>query len=507
MDNLEAIYCSEVDIVHRKRFGQFFTHPAVASFMVNWVLLSKSRSLYDPAFGLGAFYHASENVKDLIFTGSEVDPCIVNFWYKKTKDRKAVIREEDYLKSWGGEYDNIICNPPYLKFQNFLDREQIYKEFNNRIGFNVSGYTNVASIFLLKSLLELKQGGRLAYIMPLEFLNTGYGVLIKKKLIEKQYLKAIISLNCEKDVFPDVITSVGIVLVDSASISDQVNFYSIDCIDDLDKILEKKPVNSISVSMLQPSEKWMRYLKPHKVDFYNEHLTQLFYYGKFIRGIATGANDFFIASKRRFMSLNIPDKEIVDCITKSSQINKPFFSQDDYNVLKESDVSVLLFSPNGEISPSAQKYIKWGENHGYNERFLTKMRKPWYKTESRCPSPILIGVFSRGGYKIVRNTSRALNLTCYHGFQSNLFGDSYIDHIFLYLLSDAGRKILSLNMRRYGGSLDKFEPNDLNQSLVPLPRFFDMIPQKFIDDAMKIVQHSGILPQFMEDVFDKIMIN
>lgn len=505
MDNIEQIYSNGVDIAHRKRFGQFFTHPSVASFMVDWVLSSKSRSLYDPAFGLGAFYHAAKSIKKLIFTGSEIDPSIIKFWHQEMKDKKVIIREENYLKAWGREYDNIVCNPPYMRFQKFLDREQIYQEFYDKTGLSISGYTNIASVFLLKSLSELKQGGRLAYVMPLEFLNTGYGVLIKKKLIEKQHLKAIISLNCEKDVFPDVITSVGIVLVDSAHKSDYVDFYNVDDIDDLKAILTTTPVNSIAISELQPSEKWMHYLKSHKVNFHNKHLTQLSYYGKFVRGIATGANDFFVASKQYFMDLKIHDKEIVACITRSSQINKPFFSQSDYDALEKTDANVFLFSPNGEVSPSAQRYIQWGESSGYNKRFLAKTRNPWYKTELRYPSPILIGVFSRGGYKIIRNTSRALNLTCYHGFQSNLFGDLYVDHLFLYLLSDAGRKILSLNMRRYGDSLDKFEPNDLNQSLVPLPEFFDVIPKKHIDNAIRTVQCSGVLPQYMQDVFAAII--
>ena len=41
--------------------------------------------------------------------------------------------------------------------------------------------------------------------MPLEFLNTGYGKLVKARLIDGGHLAAIISLDCERDVFPDVV--------------------------------------------------------------------------------------------------------------------------------------------------------------------------------------------------------------------------------------------------------------------------------------------------------------
>ena len=58
--------------------------------------------------------------------------------------------------------------------------------------------------YLIKSLSEIGNAGRLAYIMPLEFLNTGYGKPVKSRLIDGGHLAAIISLDCERDVFPDV---------------------------------------------------------------------------------------------------------------------------------------------------------------------------------------------------------------------------------------------------------------------------------------------------------------
>ena len=106
----------------------------------------------------------------------------------------------------------------------------------------LSGYTNIASAFLLKSLSELSSAGRLAYIMPLEFLNTGYGKLVKARLIQGGHLVAIISLDCEKDVFPDVITSVGIVLYDSGVTYPAVRFHSVESIERLPDVLKADPV-------------------------------------------------------------------------------------------------------------------------------------------------------------------------------------------------------------------------------------------------------------------------
>ena len=67
--------------------------------------------------------------------------------------------------------------------------------------------------------------------MPLEFLNTGYGEIVKRRLIADSHLAAMIRLDCEKDVFPDAITSAGIILYDSSRKFSNVAFHAVESID------------------------------------------------------------------------------------------------------------------------------------------------------------------------------------------------------------------------------------------------------------------------------------
>ena len=115
-----------------------------------------------------------------------------------------------------------------------------------------------------------------------------------------------------------------------------------------------------------------------------------------------------------------------------------------------------------------------------------------------------MGVFSRGGYKIIRNESNVLNLTCFHGFYPNLYGTQYLDRLFLYLNSSIGRQILSLSARRYGDGLSKFEPNDLNAALVPAPEVFDAIPPASVAHAMKRLRETGTAPAAVESWFRRL---
>ena len=503
MDRVERGYLDTVGETHRKTFGQFFTHPKVADFMVQWVAGSKNRHIHDPGFGLGAFYIAASKLR-VRFTASEVDPQILNYCRNANPNSDIDVSREDYLLSWGKTFGNVVCNPPYMRFQKFKNRDLVFHRFEEELGIRLSGYTNSASAFLVKSLSELEPSGRLAYIMPLEFLNTGYGTLIKERLTDGAHLSAIISLECEKDVFPDSITSVGIILYDSSSRFSNVRFFTASSIESLSSILDEEPISKIPYTQLVPSDKWLAYFEGDSISVSNEKSTTLDYYGRFTRGIATGANEFFVLRPSDAAKLELEDSELTRIITKSSQIQKPFFTDDDHSALTHSDEPALLFSPNSGLSDKGRDYIRFGEQQRFHQRFLTNSRTPWYKTESRVPSPLLLGVFARGKFKIVRNESSALNLTCFHGFQPNLSGLKYLDHIFLYLSSAVGQEIISLSMRRYGDGLNKFEPNDLNSTLVPSPDVFDQIPPSHLGKALESLRGTATIPEYIESLFEKL---
>jgi len=337
--------------------------------------------------------------------------------------------------------------------------------------------------------------------MPLEFLNTGYGKVIKRELLRENCLKAIIKLEPEKDVFPDAITTAAIILASKDGRNDPVSFYSASSISELDSIFQSEHARRIARQDLNPDDKWLQYFEETVADLNSDQLVTLYYYGKFSRGIATGANEFFSLSPSLVRLHKIPERYLRYCITRSAQVKSVVFTDSRLSSLVEKDDRVFVLDINGNLPAPVDIYVKKGEEKGYHQRYLTKHRKPWYKLEHRSPAPILLGVFSRDGFKVIRNYSSALNLTCYHGFYPNLFGERFIDHIFLYLRSNAAQHILGLSIRRYGDKLDKFEPNDLNSAHVPSPSFFEAIDPELIQKAMDQSRAEKELPVALEDVF------
>ena len=490
----EQAWLSEVGDSHRKAFGQFFTNSLVASFMVDWVLAGNRKAVHDPGFGLGAFYAATGGRKGISFTGSEIDSKVLDHWRRRSPGSSARVREEDYLRSWGRRYANIVCNPPYMRFQHFRDRDRVFAEFKQHTGLRLSGYTNTASAFLMKSLFDLGPDGRLAYIMPLEFLNAGYGETVKRQLAKSGHLVAVIKLACEREAFPDATTSAGIVLYDASVARTEVSFFSARSLSELPDLLTSAPVSRVPWRDLDPAAKWLTFFRKKASLPYRENMSPIGHYGRFKRGIATGANEFFALRPSQAKELGIAMADMRKCVTRSAQARTPVLTRAAFASLMRRDEPTWLFSPASCPSNEAMRYIRQGEASHFHERFLTSRRKPWYKTEERTPSPLWMGVFSRGGYKVIRNRTDVLNLTCFHGFQPNLFGQTYIDRIFLYLMSDAGRKTVSLCIREYGDALDKFEPNDLNGALAPDSDWLDGIDDTDVARSMAHIEATGVLP-------------
>ncbi len=493
---LESEYIKNTPVRHRKDYGQFFTPSSVARLMAQWVLRDKPETVLDPAFGLGVFYDEVIKLKPnhpIEFLGYEIDSNIISYLNGINNKKDLKLCNADYLETAPNTYDGIICNPPYLRFQNFLNRRDVLPIIEKQTGKKLIGYSNISSVFLVKALNELKENGNLAFIMPFEFFNTGYGRETKKSLLDNYLLKQIIIFSNEKEIFPDATTTVCVLLCKNDKIKVPIKITKIESKDEFALITNISDYyqKTIDPSNLPFNKKWT----PILTSLFSENIVpdgfvKLSFYGSFTRGIATGANEFFALKKGKILELGLDDTNICKCIAKSVQIRKPVFTEEDFINLYNSDKPVYCLNVTETESKEIQKYIKDGETCGYSQRYLTRMRTPWYKIECRKPASILFGVFNRGRLKVIRNLTDAVNFTCFHCFYPNMFGESLINKLFVYFLSDVGQEIIKFNKRSYGDNLDKLEPGDLNESLCPNQSQFGLIADKEAERAIEVAKNN-----------------
>lgn len=514
--DLSSDYLLNTSVQHRKTYGQFFTPPRVARLMLDWVLQPRPRRILDPAFGLGVFYRelsspeiTSLTALDYQFIAYDIDPVILSYAQDIASNSSLKIIPEDYLSADIQGVDAIVCNPPYMRFQKFLSRREIRPKIENKIGYKLKGNSNLASIFLMKSLAELNPQGRLAFIMPFECFNTGYGLPLKQQLSRDKLLKQIILVQNEKDIFPNVLTTICILLCEKNNQNDWVKLSLLDSQFTLEGLSDFSQwyQAQLPLEKLSSEQKWSGVFESAMVELIAPNDFYSFCdYGRFQRGIATGANAFFSLKYSQIKELQLRDNCWCYCISKSQQIRDFVLTNRKIEQLVQADKPVFCLDILQADTPELNAYISFGEQCGYHQRYLTRMRHPWYKLERRQPSPLWVGVFHRQRFKVVRNLSNALNLTCFHGFYPNPLGASVIDKIFVYLISDVGQKLVKLNQRQYGNGLDKFEPGDLNQSLVPNPEQLQGMDERLVAKVLHLAEEDApgaiaLSNQLMEPIY------
>jgi adenine-specific DNA-methyltransferase len=473
----EYLACSSSQ--HRKKFAQFFTPPEVADFMAKWLLTHPQlKKILEPAYGLGIFSRCLlQHKPNLIIKGFETDAIIFAKAAALFANHKNItLQLQDYMRcDWENKYDGIICNPPYFKFHDY-DNKNIIKQLEDKISCKLNGFSNLYALFLLKSISQLNENGRAAYLVPSEFLNSDYGKLIKAQLINSQTLRHIIIIHFSETVFTQALTTACILLLANDKQSETVQFHTINSIADtqhLEKIISFYPkylTQSLvfSFNELNSEIKWRAYYQPQNALKY-KNLVPFSNYAKTMRGIATGANQYFIFNQSKANELHIPNDYLLPCICKSCDVKQAFFTQEHFDLLKSSDKNTFLLNSANALnsdSKAVKNYLTFGEQQGIDKKFLTASRKPWHALEKRPPAPIWVSVFNRTGLKFIRNEAGIANLTTFHGIYPNSENASpeKIALLFAYLLTDIAKKLFADNRREYGNGLEKFEPNDINKA-------------------------------------------
>ncbi|UXE58382.1 MAG: SAM-dependent methyltransferase [Woronichinia naegeliana WA131] len=309
----------------------------------------KSKHCFGTSFWAWRFFQSLTKQKsELSIKGFDIDETI----FAEAKEifhdiPKVDIHLEDYMfNDWNNKYDGIICNPPYFKFHDY-DNKTILNEIENHLKIKLNGFTNIYALFLLKSIYQLNTNGRLAYIIPSEFLNSDYGKLVKSALIKNKILRHIIVFDFEENVFDDALTTACILFCSNDKNYQKVKFSTIKKIDELENIqayianyyVKSDDNSTYTYNELDPEIKWRKYYQAQNGIKY-KNLIPFSSVAKVVRGIATGANEYFIFSKSKASQYGIDEKYLLPCICKAIDVKDNFFTKDKFNSLVNADGSI-----------------------------------------------------------------------------------------------------------------------------------------------------------------------
>jgi hypothetical protein len=120
------------------------------------------------------------------------------------------------------------------------------------------------------------------------------------------------------------------------------------------------------------------------------------------------------------------------------------------------------------VEESARRYLAEGEERGIHERYLCRHRRPWWWLGEVKPPPIVASYMARRAPAFALNPDGVLILNIAHGVYPRQHLSAAKTQSLVRALNEAAHTFVG-NGRLYQGGLEKFEPREMEDLLIPPP--------------------------------------
>jgi adenine-specific DNA-methyltransferase len=469
----------------RNKLGQFATPATLALDVLQACrafMPKRSRvSFLDPAFGTGSFYSALLRTfaKSRIASavGYEIDSDYGDESARLWRDTLLELHISDFTRAKppGPEKrpNLIVCNPPYVRHHHLEgdEKRRLQRLTASVSGIQLSGLGGLYCHFIGISHGWMADGGLAAWLVPSEFMDVNYGQVIKNYLLSEVTLHRVHRFDPHELQFADALVSSAVLLFTKQSppARHEVQFsYG-------GSLQSPAVVKEIPAPRLRREAKWTRHPLEDVAEGTSARLklADLFWIK---RGLASGANAFFILTAERTAHYQIPSEFLTPILPSPRHIPGELVEAD-ADGTPRIEPRLFLFGTSMNESriradfPTVWKYLERGRAMNIHAAYLCQHRDPWYAQEDRPAAPIVCTYISRqvGGrpFRFIRNRSRATASNVYLMLypKPQLAQLAANDSTLMDRVCDALNRINGHTLRRegrvYGGGLHKLEPKEL----------------------------------------------
>lgn len=464
--------------------GQFWTPDWVAEAMVAYAVGGGSDHLFDPAVGAGAFFRAAKAVGErsgrrLSLAGTEVFADALDEAREGglTQDDLCDVQITDFIRNPPeGRFTSIVANPPYIRHHRLSrDLKQYLRTLaTSLVGEPLDGRAGLHIYFLLRALERLAPGGRLAFILPADTCEGVFAPVLWKWIGTHYRLDAVITFEHVASPFPGVDTNAVIVLISRSAPVPHLHWAR--CGERGPSLLRWIETqfgdadSGITACRRPLSEALETGLSRGPSVNVGSHF-RLVEFASVLRGIATGANEFFFLTAARAQQLGIPPRFLHPAIGRTRDADGNTLTEERLRELDSEGRPTFLFTPDGRMLESfparVREYLRKGEEDGLPNRPLISSRRPWYKMENRAVPPFLFAYLGRRNARFIRNSAGVVPLTGFLCVYPRSDQPEYIERLWAVLNHPATVANLALVGKSYGGGAIKVEPRALERLPIP----------------------------------------
>lgn len=475
--------------------GQFWTPQWVAVPMVRYAL-SGGDGIFDPAVGPGAFARALKSVAPRLklknsFRGCEIDPVVLERCVENglVKEEFSSVELRDFLTV--DELQSpvgIVANPPYIRHHRISAEEKARLQAiaSRNLGHKIDGRAGVHVFFLLHALTLLAPSKRLAFIVPADVAEGVFATSLWQWILSKYRLDAVVRFAHKATPFPGVDTNPLVLFIENSA--PRTHFLQATCGEAEAPDLDEWVAAGMPLAGFQQ-------LSPKSVPVEGASLrgvgrdlaasgfesVPLSSFARTLRGIATGANDFFFMTSERVRELGIPLSFFIRAVGRTRDVDCDQLDSATLASLDSEGKPTYLLSiedrTKANLPESLVSYLEEGEMLELDRRALISQRNPWFRMEQRRPPEFLFAYLGRRNARFIKNSSGAVPLTGFLCVYPLLEDKDFKEALWLALCDERTVSQLVVVGKTYGGGAIKVEPRALAN--LPIP--------------MEVVRESGLL--------------
>jgi len=411
----------------RKSIGAFYTRNDVTAVLCGWAIRGAADKVLEPSFGGCGFLDASletlaalgcKQPEENVFGCDIADDAFIHLRERLPGTREGLrFVKADFLTlnpaALGGkEFDAVVGNPPYISNEKLSSAQRIsIRDWQDAQPFKLTGRPSLWVHFVLHSASFLRDGGRMAWVLPGSFSTSYYARQVHDWL--RSFFRRTVAISVSERLFLTEGTeeTTVIVLADGYSKGGEtgtLSWVQCDSAEQLAGVIGRWEVAADDATR----------------DLGNKRLLDQRFYDAFQRfvlrddavilgdvlevkiGLVTGDTPFFIRRPRDWVALGVSAINLRRILPKSKWVRGIRVSTKDILQYQLDELPCLMFHPTRTTSAAVHGYLAGYSKDDLSRNATFKKRERWYLPDDD-KIPDLFGVFmTHHGPRVMANSAQ-----------------------------------------------------------------------------------------------------